>query len=752
MCDIMIIKIPVEDDLKESYLTYAMSVIVSRAIPDVRDGLKPVQRRILYSMYEIGLRYNKPHKKSARVVGEVLGKYHPHGDAAIYDALVRMAQDFSLNYPLVDGQGNFGSVDGDPPAAMRYTEVRLSKIAEEFFKDIEYNTIEWRPNFDNSLKEPVVLPVTFPHLLVNGSSGIAVGMVTEILPHNLGEIIDATIALIDNKDPLDYIQGPDFPTGGVIVNKSQLRQYLETGRGTVKVRASYYIKDHKIIITDIPYQTNKARILEQILDLKDSNKIQGITTILDKSTKQIEIEIGVHKSQDPEEIAQQLIYSTDLSKNYYVRQVALVNGKPVLMGIKEILREWIKFRKEVITKRAHYFIEKWKKRVNIINGLLIAIDNIDFVIETIRNGETIEEIREKLGSIGLNGEQIEAVLNMSLRTLAKTEREKLEKEKKDLEAKIAHQENILKDVEGEIKRELLEIKKNYGRIRRTEVTDETGEYIAKNIVVGIIYGETMIKKVPEFPVGKVGTSGTRYNLGEEIKGAMLARELETLILLTKDGEAIKFSPRQLPMQDRLAKGQYLTKYGIEKPILKILPYRENGELVLLTKQGIIKKVTLRMTRNVLKVIGLNEGDQLLDAQYMTGETITVVSRDGKAARFRSEEVRVMGRSARGVKAMKSDNLLGLATHERVALFTERGFGKVVSQLPIHHRGTSGVKIYNISKRTGELKAICNADQEIVLGNEKTILRLESAKVPELPRTSTGRRITKRVTFARATSE
>jgi len=748
----MIIKEPFEEDLKESYLTYAMSVIVSRAIPDVRDGLKPVQRRILYAMYEIGLRYNKPHKKSARVVGEVLGKYHPHGDAAIYDALVRMAQDFSLNYPLVDGQGNFGSVDGDPPAAMRYTEVRLSRIAEEFFKDIEYNTIEWRPNFDNSLKEPVVLPVTFPHLLVNGSSGIAVGMVTEILPHNLGEIIDATIALIEGKDPLEYIQGPDFPTAGVITNKEELREYMETGKGVVKVRASYKIEGRKIIFQDIPYQANKARILEQILELKENNKIQGITHILDKSTKTIEIEIGVHKSQDPEEVAQQLIYSTDLSKSYHVRQVALVEGKPVQMGIIQMLQEWLRFREEVVSRRARYFIEKWKKRVEVIEGLLKAIENIDFVIDVIRNAEEFEEIYEKLSTIGLNKNQIEAVLSMSLRTLAKTERGKLEKERKELLEKIAHQENVLKDVRAEIKRELLEVKKTYGRPRRTAVVSEAGEYIAKNMVVGIVYSKSMIKKVPEFPVARIGTVGLRYKIGdEEIKGAMLARELEPLIILTKEGEAIKFLPKQLPMQDRLDKGQYLSKYGVQKEVLKILPYKEGKELVLLTKKGIIKRVVLRMTRNVLKLISLQE-DELLDAQYMMGETITVVSTDGKAARFKAEEVRVMGRSARGVIAMKSDNLLGLATHERVALFTEKGFGKVVEELPIHHRGTSGVKVYKITERTGPLRAVCNADEEIVLGNEKTLLRIEAKKLPVLPRTSTGRKVTKRVTFARATSE
>ncbi|MCS7122844.1 MAG: DNA gyrase subunit A [Candidatus Micrarchaeota archaeon] len=702
-----------EKNLRDSYLSYAVSVITSRAIPDVRDGLKPVQRRILYSMYELGLLHNRPHKKSARIVGETLGKYHPHGDMAIYDALVRMAQSFSMNYPLIDGQGNFGSVDNDPPAAMRYTEARLSSIAEELFRDIEYGTVEFVDNFDNSLKEPRVLPSRFPNVLVNGSSGIAVGLTTEIPPHNLSEIIDATIALVKGLDPLEYIQGPDFPTGGVIYSMD--RDYMISGTGKIELVSRYRIEDNKIYITEIPYGIPKTKILQDLYEVKESGKVKGIRNIIDRSSKDIEIEITVDRNYNPQSIINTLLNQTSLRRIYNVKMVVLDGGKPVTLGIVDILRRFIDFRKSIIVKRAEYFRSRYMKSLERVESYIYAIQNIDSVVRILREEESPER---KLEELGLSKERIEHIMNMNLKYLKKENLDALIREKQELETKIGEQENIINNPIPTLIQELEEIKRKYGKGRKTQI--EMGRSIeGYDYRVGIVYSQYGLKKVPEIQIMSRGRrSGLKY--GEGILGALITNDNSQIAIFTRDGMVYRLNVKDLDMRGREDDFETLQKYGMDGDIVKILPYRE-GDILILTERGGIKRTHLRMGRNSTRIISKSE--RIVDVNYASSDYVTIVSREGKAIRFRLDDLREAGRGAGGVRGIRGTPLR-VITSERFVVGFRNGYIKVVDELRVTNRGGKGVFVSRSSKRAGEIADACNFSDELLVIIQNNIARVK----------------------------
>ena len=678
----------IEDEIKSSYLDYSMSVIVSRALPDVRDGLKPVHRRVLFAMNDMGMTSSSPYKKSARIVGEVLGKYHPHGDTAVYNTMVRMAQDFNSRYMLVDGHGNFGSIDGDSAAAMRYTEARMAKISNELLVDINKDTIDFRKNFDESLDEPVVLPAKLPNLLINGTTGIAVGMATNIPPHNLAEVCDGIIALIDNKEIsidelIGHIQGPDFPTGGIINGRSGIYDAYRTGRGKVQVAGKVKIETNKngkssIIITEIPYQVNKAKLVEKIAELYRMKKITGITDIRDESNKKgIRIVIDVKKGEEPELILNMLYKYTDLQTTFGIIMLALVNNIPRVLNLKQVLTKYLEHRYEVIERRTKFDLDKAKRRAHILEGFRIALDSIDEIITLIRSSKEAKEASEKLmQQFGFSEIQSKAILDMRLQRLTGLEREKIEQEFNELLAVIEELESILSssDKKYEITRkEVMELKTTYGDARRTEIQEKRNEIdiedlIKEEDVVVTITNKGYVKRTSTTAYkqqrrGGVGVNSTNTIEDDEVKNIYTVKTLDRLLVLTDKGKAYSIKVYEIPEASKQARGKLMSNIITldsdenVSAILNTSGSNENSELFFLTKQGIAKKTKLQLFSNINRkgiiAINLNENDELVFVDLCKeNDDIFVATKKGMAIRFNESDVRSMGRGTTGVKAIK----------------------------------------------------------------------------------------------------
>ena len=760
MAEDRIITINIEDEMKTAYIDYSMSVIVSRALPDVRDGLKPVHRRVLYGMTELGLASNRPYKKSARIVGEVLGKFHPHGDSSVYDAMVRMAQDWSMRYTLVDGQGNFGSVDGDPPAAMRYTEARLRKIAEELLTDIEKNTVDFRPNFDDSLQEPTVLPAKIPHLLVNGASGIAVGMATNMAPHNLTEVIDGTLAYIDNREIeiselMKFVKAPDFPTGGIIYGYEGVKEAFETGRGRIVMRAiavfetSKTGKDH-IVVNEIPYQINKAVLIAKTAELINEKVIEGISEIRDESDRDgMRIVYDIKRDAIPNIVLNKLYKYTALQTSFSVNNVALVKGRPEMLNLKDQIRHFVDHRHDVVVRRTQFELEEAQKRAHILEGLLIALDNLDAVIKLIREAKTPDEAREGLmTNFKLSEIQAKAILDMRLRVLTGLERDKIKDEYAELMKLINYLQSVLAD-EGLrfqiIKDELAEMREKYGDKRRTEIVfagnDMSMEDLIPDdeVVITISHmGYVKRTSLTEYRTqnrGGRGSRGVAKRQEDFVEHVFMATNHNYMLFFTNQGKCFWLKVWEIPEGDKTAKGraiQNLINISPEDKVMAYLnvktlsdeEYLANNYVMMCTEQGTIKKTTLeaysRPRANGVNAINVREGDMLVEARLTTGSSeIIIASQEGKAIRFNESSVRPMGRTATGVRAIRladGDTVLGMIAIENpqttnVLVVTENGMGKRsdVEDYRITNRGGKGVMAMNVTEKTGKLVAIKEVD-------------------------------------------
>jgi len=760
-----VIPVDINHEMKKCYIDYAMSVIVGRALPDVRDGLKPVHRRILYSLQGLGLTPEKGYRKCARIVGEVLGKYHPHGDSSVYDALVRMAQDFSMRYMLVDGHGNFGSVDGDSAAAMRYTEAKMNKIAVEMLRDINKNTVDFMPNFDGEEQEPVVLPSRFPNLLVNGSSGIAVGMATNIPPHNLGEIIDGTIMLIDNPeltvlDLMTKIQGPDFPTGATIMGKAGIRAAYETGRGKIVVRADAEIEEengrHKIVVTEIPYQVNKAKLIENIADLVKDKKITGISDLRDESDRDgMRIVVELKRDANPNVVLNLLYKHTKLQDSFGVIMLALVNNEPRVLNIKEILSNYIDYQKEVITRRTVFELNKAEARAHILEGLRIALDNIDEVISIIRHSKTAEIAKNTLmEKFALSDKQATAILEMRLRRLTGLERGKIEEEYNELMKQIEYLNSILASEEkllGVIKEELIEIKNKYSDERRTSIEKVVNEIdiedlIQEEEVTITLTHSGYIKRISAdtYSSQRRGGKGIQAMSTKEddfVEHIMITSTHSDVLFFTNKGRVYKLRAYEIPEAGRVAKGTNIINLIAIEPderIETVLSIRDNtkdGFLFMATKQGIVKKTPLsdfkNLRKNGLIAINLREGDELLKVKVTRGDAnIIIVTQNGYAVRFSEKNVRAMGRTASGVRSinLKDDDIavcMDIAVDsEDLLIISEYGFGKrtPISEYKVQNRGGVGLITYKISEKTGKVvgATMCNELDELMLINSSGV--------------------------------
>ena len=760
MAEDRIITINIEDEMKTAYIDYSMSVIVSRALPDVRDGLKPVHRRVLYGMTELGLASNRPYKKSARIVGEVLGKFHPHGDSSVYDAMVRMAQDWSMRYTLVDGQGNFGSVDGDPPAAMRYTEARLRKIAEELLTDIEKNTVDFRPNFDDSLQEPTVLPAKIPHLLVNGASGIAVGMATNMAPHNLTEVIDGTLAYIDNREIeiselMKYVKAPDFPTGGIIYGYEGVKEAFETGRGRIVMRAKAVFETSKtgkdqIVVNEIPYQINKAVLIAKTAELINEKVIEGISEIRDESDRDgMRIVYDIKRDAIPNIVLNKLYKYTALQTSFSVNNVALVKGRPEMLNLKDQIRHFVDHRHDVVVRRTKFELEEAQKRAHILEGLLIALDNLDAVIKLIREAKTPDEAREGLmTNFKLSEIQAKAILDMRLRVLTGLERDKIKDEYAELMKLINYLQSVLAD-EGLrfqiIKDELAEMREKYGDKRRTEIVfagnDMSMEDLIPDdeVVITISHmGYVKRTSLTEYRTqnrGGRGSRGVAKRQEDFVEHVFMATNHNYMLFFTNQGKCFWLKVWEIPEGDKTAKGraiQNLINISPEDKVMAYLnvktlsdeEYLANNYVMMCTEQGTIKKTTLeaysRPRANGVNAINVREGDMLVEARLTTGSSeIIIASQEGKAIRFNESSVRPMGRTATGVRAIRladGDTVLGMIAIENpqttnVLVVTENGMGKRsdVEDYRITNRGGKGVMAMNVTEKTGKLVAIKEVD-------------------------------------------
>ena len=778
-----VIPVDINQEMKKCYIDYAMSVIVGRALPDVRDGLKPVHRRILYSLQGLGLNPEKGYRKCARIVGEVLGKYHPHGDSSVYDALVRMAQDFSMRYMLVDGHGNFGSVDGDSAAAMRYTEAKMNKIAVEMLRDINKNTVDFMPNFDGEEQEPVVLPSRFPNLLVNGSSGIAVGMATNIPPHNLGEIIDGTIMLIENPeatvlDLMSKIQGPDFPTGATIMGKAGIRAAYETGRGKIVVRADAEIEEengrHKIIITEIPYQVNKAKLIENIADLVKDKKITGISDLRDESDREgMRIVIELKRDANPNVVLNLLYKHTKLQDSFGVIMLALVNNEPRVLNLKEILINYIEYQKEVITRRTVFELNKAEARAHILEGLRIALDNIDEVINIIRNSKTAEIAKNTLmEKFNLSDKQSTAILEMRLRRLTGLEREKIEEEYAELMKQIEYLKSILESEEkllGVIKDELSEIKAKYSDESRTKIEKVVNEIdiedlIQEEDVVITLTNGGYIKRisVDTYSAQRRGGKGIQAMTTKEddfVEHVMITSTHSDVLFFTNKGRVYKLRAYEIPDAGRQAKGTNIINLIAIEPdekiqtVLTVSDGKKEGYLFMGTKNGIVKKTHISEFKNLRKngliALSLKDGDELLKVKNTYGDAnIMIVTQNGYAVRFNEKDVRPMGRTASGVKAinLKGDDVavcMDIAVDgEELLVISENGFGKrtPVSEYKVQNRGGVGLITYRISEKTGKLTGatICKMDDELMLINSSGVaIRINVSDISVTSRAAMG---------------
>ena len=787
-----VVEIDINKEMKRCYIDYAMSVIVGRALPDVRDGLKPVHRRILHSMNDLGLDPSKGYRKCARIVGEVLGKYHPHGDTSVYDALVRMAQDFSMRYMLVDGHGNFGSVDGDSAAAMRYTEARMNKIAVEMLRDINKNTVDFIPNFDGEEKEPVVLPSRYPNLLVNGSSGIAVGMATNIPPHNLGEIIDGTIMLIDNPETtilelMTVIKGPDFPTGAIVMGKAGIRAAYETGRGRVIVRAKAEIEEengrHKIIVTEIPYQVNKAKLIENIADLVKDKKIVGISDLRDESDRDgMRIVIELKKDANPNVVLNLLYKHTKMQDTFGVNMLALVNNEPQVLNIKQVLSHYIDFQKEVVTRRTVFELNKAEARAHILEGLRIALDNIDEVISIIRSSSTSEIAKNTLmDRFGLSDKQSLAILEMRLRRLTGLERDKIEEEYAELMKQIEYLKSILESEEkllSVIKDELVEIKNKYSDERRTAIEKVVNEIdiedlIQEEDVVVTLTHSGYIKRISAdtYSAQRRGGRGIQAMSTKEddfVEHVNITSTHSDVLFFTNRGRVYKLRAYEIPDAGRTAKGtNIINLIAIEQDerIETVLTIRDDvseGFLFMATKQGLVKKTALSEFKNLRKngliAISLREGDELLKVKVTRGDAnIMIVTQDGNAIRFNEQDVRPMGRTAAGVRSINlRENDIAVCMDisvdgEELLVISENGFGKrtPISEYKVQKRGGTGLITYKLSEKTGKVigATVCKEDDELMLINTSGVaIRINVADISVTSRSAMG------VTLMRTTED
>jgi len=789
-----IIPINIDEEMRSAYIDYSMSVIVSRALPDVRDGLKPVHRRVLFGMLDLGLSNNKPYKKSARIVGEVMGKYHPHGDSSVYDTMVRMAQEWSLRYPLVEGQGNYGSIDGDNPAAMRYTEARLEKIAEEMLADINKDTIDFQLNFDDSLEEPTVLPAKFPNLLVNGASGIAVGMATNMAPHNLTEVIDATMAFMDDRqidvsDLMKHIKGPDFPTGGIIYGYEGVRDAFETGRGRVVLRARAEIETYnsdreRIVVTEIPYQVNKATMIERTADLVNEKKIDGITAIRDESNREgIRIVYEIRRDTNAAIVLNNLYKYTSLQTSFSVNNIALVHGRPMMLNLKDLIHHFVDHRLEVIVRRTKFELAEAEKRAHILEGLLIALDHLDEVIALIRASDTPEAARDGLMTkFGLSEIQARAILDMTLRRLTGLERDKIKAEYAELMKLIEYLKSILAD-EGLriqiIKDELAEIREKYGDERKTEIVHSSAEMMTEDFiededVVITISHEGYIKRTPLTEYrrqgrGGKGAIGSNSRDADFIEHLLVASNHHYMLFFTEAGRCFWLRVFEIPEGSRTSKGRAIQniinipkeeniKAYIKLTSLKDQEYLENNFIIMCTRKGTIKKTSLeaysRPRANGINAININEGDMLLEANLTSGSSeIVMALKSGRAIRFNESTVRPMGRTATGVRGIsledKNDEVVGMISIDNpettVLVVSEKGYGKRtdIDDYRVTNRGGKGVKTLNITDKTGKLvaiKGVTDKEDLMIINKSGIIIRIAISELRTMGRATQGVRL------------
>ena len=795
--DERIIPINVEEQMRQAYIDYSMSVIVSRALPDVRDGFKPVHRRVLYGMNELGNTSDKPYKKSARIVGEVMGKYHPHGDSSIYMTLVRMAQTWSLRYPLVDPQGNFGSVDGDGPAAMRYTEARLQKIAEEMLKDIEKDTVDFTPNFDETTKEPVVLPTRLPNLLVNGSSGIAVGMATNMAPHNLSEVVDATVAYINNpeieiSDLMQYIKAPDFPTGGQIYGYAGVKEAFETGRGRIVIRAKYDIENNekgndKIIISEIPYMVNKSELIKNIADLAIEKKVEGIANVNDESDRQgMRIVVDVKRDANPQVVINKLFKYTALQSSFSVNNIALVKGRPMTLNLKDLIHHFVDHRHEVVTRRTRFELRKAEERAELLEGCMIILDNLDEAIRIIRDSKTPEEAKTRLMErFNLSERQAAYIVEMRLRQLTGMEQDKLRLEYEELLKRIEDLKDILARVERRmeiIQNELIELKDKYGDERRTEIIYASEEFnpedfYADDEMVITISHLGYIKRTPlaEFRAqnrGGVGSKGSSSREEDFIEHIYSASMHSTMMFFTQKGRCYWLKVYQIPEGNKMSKGRAIQNVlnidsddkvtaFVHVKQLQDPEFNQSHFLVFCTKQGIIKKTSLeaysRPRQNGVNAITIREDDKVIEVLLTGGnDEILMANRNGRAIRFNEQKVREMGRPATGVRGMTldeddpTDEIIGMInvspdSKDNILVVSELGYGKRsdLEDYRITNRGGKGVKTINITEKTGKLVAIKNVndDNDLMIINKSGVtLRTHVSSLSVIGRAAQGVRL------------
>jgi len=778
-----VVPIDLNEEMKQSYLEYAMSVIAGRALPDVRDGLKPVQRRILYAMHDLGLTAERPHRKSAYVVGEVLRSYHPHGDAAVYDALVRLAQDFACRYPLVDGHGNFGSVDGDAPAAMRYTEVRLARLASAMLADIDRDTVDFVPNYDGTTREPVVLPARVPNLLVNGSSGIAVGMATSIPPHNLGEVIDGVIMLIDHPeatvaDLMAVIPGPDFPTGAKIIGQKGIREAYETGRGVIRMRARATVERSggktSIVITEIPYQLNKARLVERIAELVREKKIDGVTDLRDESDRQgLRIVLELRRDANPRVLLNRLYKHSQLEETFGVIMLALVDGQPRVLNLREMLWYFLEHQKEVVTRRTRYLLRQAEERAHIVDGLLLALARLDEVIATIRAARNVDAARRALVSgFNLSERQADAILEMRLQRLTALERDKLHAEARELATKITELRGILADpnrVLAIIKEELAVVKEKYADPRRTVIEVDEGPLAVEDLipdqpVVVMVTHQGYIKRTPVSAYrsqhrGGRGVMAVETREEDAVRHFLVTSTLQELLCFTNLGKAYRLRVHEIPEAGRQSRGTAvvnLLHLGPQERITAVVAARElaaDRPLVLVTRQGLVKRVRLAefagCRRDGLRAITLSPDDELVDVQITDGRSdLLVCSTAGYVLRFHEEEVRVMGRGAagvRGIRLIPGDQVAAMAVPregDTLLLVTAGGYGKrvAVHQFAVHSRGGRGIIGLKSSERSGPVvaaHAVPESAEVILVSGQGSAIRLKCAEIPLLGRAARG---------------
>lgn len=784
-----ILPIEIGHEMKKSYIDYAMSVIAGRALPDVRDGLKPVHRRILYSMSELNLTPDKAYRKSARIVGDVLGKYHPHGDTAVYFAMVRMAQDFSTRGLLVDGHGNFGSVDGDSPAAMRYTEARMSKLALELLRDIDKETVDFTPNFDESLKEPSVLPSRFPNLLVNGSNGIAVGMATSIPPHNLSEVIDATIHLIDNEDCsiedlIQFVQGPDFPTAAIIMGKENIAEAYRTGRGKVKVRARAYIEElakgkQQIVVTEIPYQVNKAKLVEKIAELVKDKKVEGISDLRDESNRDgMRVVIELKRDANANIVLNKLYKHSQMEDTFSIIMLALVNGEPKVLNLKQVLYHYVQHQKDVVTRRTQFDLNKAEARAHILEGLRIALDNLDEVIKLIRGSKTTQEAKEGLiNRFNLSDLQAQAILDMRLQRLTGLERDKIEAEYAELLKKINKLREILSNerlLMNVIKQELTIIKENYADERRTEIRHAEGEIDMRDLIENEEVAVTLthfgyIKRMPIDTYksqnrGGRGISALTTREEDFIKELITTHTHSRLLFFTNKGRVYRLNAYEIPEAKRQAKGTAivnLLQLNSDEKIATMISIDDSTEeqyLLLSTKNGIVKKTKREEFKNINKsgliAIGLREDDELIGVRVTNGEEeVILVTKDGMSIRFDENDIRHMGRTAMGVKGIslnKNDKVVSMnlcSEGTELLVVSGNGFGKRTSieEYRAQIRAGKGIKTYNITDKTGEIvgaQMVSEDDEMMIINSNGVLIRLRVNEISLFGRVTSGVKLMK----------